>query len=395
MNPWRGLDGLPREVWILCGATLINRMGMMVLPFLVVYLTHAMGYTAERAGTVLMCYGLAAFMTAPFSGRLSDRIGPLRVMQISLLMSGAMLFFYPMVQGYVILLIATFVWATISEAFRPASLAIITDSVRPEQRKAAFALNRLAINLGMSVGPALGGFLFQSSYEWLFLVDGATSVIAGLVLVFAPLSASRVHHDAQAKTRTGIALRDTKLLYFLPAILPVMIIFFQHESAMPLYMVRDLGLSASVYGMMFTLNTVIIILLEVPLNIATAHVSHRVMLALGAFLTGAGFGAMQFADSSLWIAATVVVWTFGEMVLLPGAATYMSEIAPPERRGEYMGLFQMTFSLAFAMSAWVGPMLLDQYGGSVLWSVMFIAGCISTLMLLRIRPAEVRVASES
>ncbi len=384
MNPWRGLGGLPREVWILCSATLINRMGMMVLPFLVVYLTSAFGYTAERAGTVLMCYGLAAFIAAPFSGRLSDRIGPLLVMRISLLASGAMLFIYPMVRGYTGILIATFLWAVMNEAFRPAALAIITDSVRADRRKAAFAVNRLAINLGMSIGPALGGFLFQFSPEWLFAVDGATSVIAGMLLVLVPWNDVRAHRHAQAKAQTTAALRDAKLLYFLPAILPVMIIFFQHESAMPLYMVRDLGLAASTYGLMFTLNTVIIILLEVPLNIATAHIPHRTMLAIGAFLTGAGFGAMQFAESAWLVAATVVVWTFGEMVLLPGASAYMSDIAPPERRGEYMGLFQMTFSLAFALSAWVGPVLLEQYGGSVLWTAMFFAGCVSTLMFLGI-----------
>ncbi|MFN0157784.1 MAG: MDR family MFS transporter [Bacteroidota bacterium] len=390
MNPWRGLGVLPRDIWILCSATLINRMGVMVLPFLVVYLTTVLGYTAEEAGTILMCYGLAAFVTAPFSGKLSDKIGPLLVMKLSLLITGLVLFLYPLAQSRAVLVIITVLWAAISEAFRPAALAIITDSVTVDQRKAAFALNRLAINLGMSIGPALGGFLFLYSYELLFWVNGSTTILSGLVLVFVPLTVRHSTHEEHQKTQSGIALRDTTLLYFLAAMLPAMIIFFQHEAAMPIYMVRDLGLSTSVLGMMFSVNTVIIILLEVPLNLAMTNVSHRTNLALGAFLTGAGFGAMMFVSDPIGIAATVVVWTFGEMILLPSAATYMSEIAPPERRGEYMGLFQMTFSLAFALSAWVGPMLLDQYGGSILWSVMFLVGCVSTFMLLRVaQPAAV------
>jgi predicted MFS family arabinose efflux permease len=109
------------------------------------------------------------------------------------------------------------------------------------------------------------------------------------------------------------------------------------------------------------------------------------MLAVGAFLVGTGFGGMMFASDAFGIAITVVVWTFGEMILLPGAAAYMAEISPVERRGEYMGAFQMTFSLAFALSGWLGTLVLDEFGGVALWSGTFAAGVISAVMLLRIK----------
>ena len=171
MNPWRGIGRLPKEVWVLCGTTLINRMGTMGLPFLVVYLTNSQGYSATQAGLVFSIYGAAAFVAAPFSGRLSDAIGPLRVMKLSLWFSGVILILYPLAQVFSVVIVATICWSVITEAFRPAALSIISDIVEPDQRKVAFSANRLAANLGMSIGPALGGFLLLYSFPLIFWVD--------------------------------------------------------------------------------------------------------------------------------------------------------------------------------------------------------------------------------
>ncbi|MCG3120663.1 MAG: Multidrug resistance protein MdtH [bacterium] len=392
MNPWRGLRALPREVWILAFVTFINRTGMMALPFLVLYLTQNLGYAATTAGFVITLYGLGAMVAAPFSGKLSDRIGPFRLMTISLLLSGVILLLFPLATQLPAILCLTLLWAMIGEAFRPASLAAITGIVAPDQRKAAYALNRLAINLGMSIGPAAGGFLLLISYPLIFWVDGATALLAGTILAFArvqdkssaaatPLSVSEV---PAAPTPRRVALTDTRLLFFLLAIVPVVIVFFQHESTLPLFLVGDLLLPESAFGILFTLNTLLIVLIEVPLNLAMAHWSHRRTLTLGALLLGIGFGATALATGLLSAAISVSIWTFGEMVFLPGAVAYMGEIAPAERRGEYMGLYQMTFSLGFTLSGVIGTALFERFGSTVLWSVMLVAGIVSAIALWRV-----------
>src|SRR5947208_7333339 len=96
LNPWRGLSGLPREIWLLFATNLINRAGMMVLPFLVVYLTRELHFTAGQAGVAFAMYGAAAIFAAMISGPLSDRIGALPIMRASLLMSGIVLFLFPL-----------------------------------------------------------------------------------------------------------------------------------------------------------------------------------------------------------------------------------------------------------------------------------------------------------
>src|SRR4029079_2369979 len=115
INIWRSLKGLPRGVWILSAATLINRSGTMVLPFLVLYLTQELNFSAPRAGFVLAIYGAGSMIAAPLSGRLSDRLGPMPVMRASLVMSGILLFVFPFFRTFGEVLIVTFVWAIVTD----------------------------------------------------------------------------------------------------------------------------------------------------------------------------------------------------------------------------------------------------------------------------------------
>lgn len=132
MNPWKGLKNIPRSVWLISFATLINRSGSMVLPYLVLYLTKELKISASLSGVVLATYGAGAFITAPFVGKLSDRIGSLRVMKISLFATGIILFLYSFVERCYFVIGVTLVWSFINEAFRPANLSLISMETQPE-----------------------------------------------------------------------------------------------------------------------------------------------------------------------------------------------------------------------------------------------------------------------
>lgn len=390
MNPWRGLRGLPREVWVIAGATLINRAGTMVLPFLVLYLTQELSFSAEQAGLTLIVYGIGALITAPLSGRLSDKIGALRIMKSSLFISGVILLVFPFARSLGAVLAITAAWAIASEAVRPASMAIISSLVLPAQRKAVFALNRLVINLGMSVGPAVAGFLALLSFRVLFIVDGTTSVLSAVVLTLMlrkPVSQTAIDGTAEPllkPARRFGALADRRLLYFLAAVLPVELVLFQPEGAMPLFLIRDLGFAASTFGLLLAINAVVIIFVEVPLNTAMQHWPHQRAMALGAFLFAAGFGALAFTKSMAAVGATVVVWTFGEMILFPSGSAYVADIAPSDRVGTYMGLYTMTFSAAFMIGPWLGLFVMERMGARVLWCAALATGLISAAMLLKV-----------
>jgi predicted MFS family arabinose efflux permease len=385
LRHWKDLRRLPQGMWVLFTTTLTNRSGAMVMPFLVLYLTQSLNFSVSRAGSVLLFYGLGAIVAGPAAGMLSDRVGPVRLMRASLFLSGLVMLAYPLAKTYAAVAAISAVLAAVNESFRPASMAFMAATVPPPQRKAAFALYRLAINLGMSVGPAIGGFLAAVSFRYLFFVNGATSIAAGIVLVASGLKVEAgAVSPGTARYTWPRAHLDGRFLFFLLALLPVMLIFFQHLSAMSLWIVRDHGLPESAFGLLFSINTLLIVALEVPLNAATAHWEHRRTLTLGAILAGAGFGAMALASTFWSFALTVVIWTFGEMFIFPSAAAYVADVSAPERVGEYSGLFAMTFSLAYSVGPWAGTIVLDRFGGRVLWAGTFVLGLIAAAMISRL-----------
>ncbi len=390
-HPWSGLKNIPRNIWILAIGSLINRVGMMVLPFIALYAVEKLEVSIAESGLVLACFGAGAFISAPYAGKLSDRIGSLRLMIASLFASGIFLFFYSFVTSYITFLILSFVWAIISEAFRPASMSFISQEITSDGRKTAYALNRLAINLGMSIGPALGGILSTINFSLLFYVDGITSIAAGAFLLFSGIKVTQseiivVEEKEKPKEVEKPSVFNNKMfIYFLLALIPVEIVFFQHIGALPLFMVEDLGFLKSTFGLVMAINTVLIILIEVPLNDAMRKWKHWKSLSIGAMLAAAGFGILIFAEGMFLIIISVIIWTFGEMILFPAASDYVAEISPKEKIGEYMGYFQMTFSLSFILGPLIGTKLLEDFGAQLLWGLIFIFGIISAILMLKLK----------
>ena len=390
-NPYSGLKNIPKNIWILATATLINRSGTMVLPFIALYANQVLNASKSDAGLVLAAYGIGAFITAPFAGRLSDKIGALRLMTISLFLTGTFLFLYSFVTSFNLFLGLTFVWAILSEAFRPASMAFISDEITSDRRKTAFALQRLAINLGMSIGPVIGGILSTINFHLLFYINGLTALAAGTFLSLSHFERHKATEqepeatEHQTEHKRVKVLGDRRLLYFLLALIPVEIVFFQHIGALPLFIVSDLGFSNAVFGFLTAVNTVLIIFIEVPLNDSMRNWDDRKSIGFGALLSGVGFGLMAFTNTIPPIVFLIVIWTFGEMIFFPSAGEYIAKIAPEKQRGEYMGYFQMSFSFAFMVGPWLGTTALDLYGPFNLWIGCLVFGLISTVMMLRLK----------
>ena len=385
-NIWKSLRGLPRDVWVIAITTLVNRAGTMVLPFLVLYLTRKLGFSAPRAGFALAVYGAGSIISSPIAGRLTDLIGPLPIMRASLIGTGILLLIFPFIDSYEGVIALTLAWAIVSEAFRPANLAMIAEVAPQAQLKSAYALSRLAINLGMSIGPAAAGFIAARSFEWIFVVDGVTTLFAGALLLATPFSGGQRVRKSDETTEMEAfrprILGDRRMLLFLSGIFLVAVVFFQHEGALPLFLVEDLRLSPAFYGLLFTINTLMIVFIEVPLNAATAHWPHRRGLAIGALLFAVGSGAFVFAAGPLIVILAIVVWTFGEMLLFPQASAFVAEIAPPERRGQYMGAYSLAFNLAFAVAPWAGTATFAAFGSKVLWIGVFAVGLVSAAFML-------------
>ena len=162
MNPYKGLKGLPHDMWALFFTSLINRSGTMVIPFLALYLTKKIGVSPTEAGTALLVYGAAAFIAAPLTGKLSDKLGALKVMKFALFGSGVLFFAFSFITNYNWILVATFFLAAVNESFRPANLSLITEIVAPSQRTNGFCVKSSCNKCGNE---------YWSCYRRIFNID--------------------------------------------------------------------------------------------------------------------------------------------------------------------------------------------------------------------------------
>jgi predicted MFS family arabinose efflux permease len=383
--------GLSRTVWVLGLASLVNRSGTMVLPFMSLYLTRKLGFSILGAGRVLSLYGLGAIAGSFLGGMLSDRVGPLRVLVASLGLTGVGFLVLSRLHTQLGVCLAMLVLSVVQECFRPALFTAVGQGSEPEVRTRSLALVRLAVNLGMTVGPAVGGLLAVRHYELLFVVDAATCWAAALVLAMAaPLGGPR-REETGAAGAPASPWRDGPYLAFLGVMVVLGTVFFQITSTMPLYFREHYHLAEDGIGLLLAINTVIIVAVEMLLLRAVEHHDHVALAGLGCLLVCTGFGLLPLGSSPAFAALTVVVWTAGEMLSLPFTNSVASNRAPASAGGRYMGAYSLAFSVAFVLAPAVGTAVYQGYGPGVLWAgvggvgVFLLAACLVLAPRLRRR----------
>jgi predicted MFS family arabinose efflux permease len=369
-NTYReAFSGLSRSVWLLSVASLINRAGTMVMPFLLLFLIEKRGFTTTQAGQTLALYGVAAMFASYFGGRLCDRFGPLRMMKGSLLLTGLSFWVLGQVQGRLAISAMVLVLALVGEVFRPANLSALSAASDPGERTRSIALMRLAVNAGMAVGPSVGGVLAAFSYGWLFWVDGATSILAAGLLFFAfpgERAAAPAVHSA-ARIRAGSPFRDLPTLALLGMMFLLSVVVFQVTGTFPLSL-RDLyGFSEARIGVTLAANTVIIILFEMVLIHSLARRDPLKVAGLGSFLFCAGLALLPFGSGFAYVIFTVAIWTVGEMLSFPLLTSAVAARAPEETRGAYMGLLNFSFAAGFVVAPLVGTWVYQHLGARALW----------------------------
>ena len=378
-NPWRGLSGLPRSVKAICVAGLINRAGTMVLPYIAVWLIESRGFTPGEAGFAASCYGLGTLVAAPLGGRLADRFGAVAVMRVGLAVAGSLVLLVPLFGPRWALYCVLFVWAAFGELFRPANLVALSTLVPAEDRRVALSAGRLSVNLGMAIGPALGGVLIGLSYWLLFIVDGATSLAAAVWLWLVVRTDTQKQMDRGNSSAVGPL--DFRLLYFLFAFLPLGLVFVQHSTVLLLFLVQDLHKTKALYGFLMTINTLLIVFTEVRLTTALRSWRASRALPLAAVLLGLGFLPLAFHPSMWMVIGGWVVWTAGEMIALPAGAAYVAELAPEGGMGRYLGAYQTMMSGVFAVGPWLGTLAFAHWGSFVLWIGTFALALLSAVLL--------------
>ncbi len=383
-------SGLTREVWLIALIYLVNRCGEMVIPFMSLYITQELGWTKSQAGVVLTCFGLGALVGSNIGGYLTDRIGNFKVMAISLFGTAVgftcIMFFtsFYTLSGWL------FITALFSSAFSPAAFGAVSVYGNKENAARGYSLLRMAINLGVAIGPAIGGFVASAySYNWLFMLDGLTCALAGVVLflVLSHINEPPKHLSKEATPSDYSPYKDTRLILFLFFNLINMIAFFQIIFAVPVYFREELLLNEFWIGVFFTVNGLLIFTCEMPLvYLIEKKDSYLLPMALGAIAIGLSFLSLNiFAIPIIAIAAYSLLIAFGEIINFPLIPTLAMRQSDDKSQGKTMGLVSMMFAFAFTFAPIMGLPVVEKVG---FYNYFFLAcafSVVSGICLLMMR----------
>jgi MFS family permease len=371
---------LPRAYWLLFFGTLINRIGGFVVPFLTLYLTNQRGIPIAQAGLVVSLFGAGSFLAQLIGGELTDRFGRKPVLTISFLIAPIFVILLGFVRDLWIIALSTFLVGIFTDLHRPAVSAAVADIVPSEDRPRAYGYIYWAINFGAAVAPVLAGLLAAYSYIYLFLGDGLTTLLFGLIVLFGfretrPKEAA--HHAAHASPseRFQQLKRAPVLLWFSFITLFFGIIYMQGNVTLPIDM-QSHGLGPEKYGLAIAANGILIVFLTIPISNMAVKWPRFETISIAVIFSAIGFGFTAFANSFPLFVVSVVIWTIGEIAATSVAPSIIADLAPIELRGVYQGIFGSAWGLSFFIGPILGSWIYQSFGAATLWAGCFLLGLI-------------------
>ncbi|MEO9965826.1 MAG: MFS transporter [Reichenbachiella sp.] len=383
-------QGLSREIWLLSVITFINRAGTMVVPFLSLYLTSSLGYSLSQVGWVMTAFGSGSIFGSWLGGKLTDKIGYYKVMLVSLIGSGAVFIAVQYLTDFWSLITGIFVLMVIADMFRPAMYVSIRAYSKPENNTRSVTLIRLAINLGFSFGPAVGGAIIATlTYGTLFWIDGITCLFAAMLLLVLlnEKDGTPIQEKSQKDVKQQSAYTDVSYLVFLFVVFITALVFLQMFATVPLYYKTVHQMSEGQIGWLISLNGMIIFLFEMPLIswLERIRLSKPTILWIGTLILGLGFWVFNFSDWGGILIISMVFITVGEMLVFPFANSFAMERSQKGKAGEYMALFPIAFSVAHIIGPNMGMQLIENYGYNFTWSVVFAVSVLGLLLCYYLR----------
>jgi len=361
-------SNIQRNIWVLSVVMFINRSGSMVLLFTSLYLTKELHFTIAEAGFTLGFYGIGSVLGSYAGGWLTDRYSFYSIMFYSLIFSGLIL---------LLLLIATtpffissviFIYAFVSDIFRPANSKAIAAYSSPENRTRSVSLVRLAINLGFSVGPAIGGFVaLYLGYKLLFVLDAFTS-LAAAALLFLYLPKKDVEqtrrNDSTIKESSLSAYKDIPYLFFILLVAIYGICFFQLFASVPQYFDKICGYNEDTIGLLLGLNGLLVVLIEMPLvtQLEKKKKTFRFII-IGVLCLPVSFLILKLGEGLLLpaIAYTLII-TLSEIYAMPFMMNYSLSRPTKERQGQYSALYSIAYGISNIIAPVLGLGIANRFG---------------------------------
>lgn len=392
--------GLPKSIYVIFCATVINRFGDFVIPFLTIYLTSKIGLSTAIAGGIVTLSALVGIPASIISGKLADEIGRKKVYLFSQFMAALFLLPCAFTENHVIIIISILISTFFNRAVSSPLDAIIMDILPPEKRQQGFSLKYLGINIGVAVGPIVAGVLFNKHLPLLFIGDALTSLAAMLMVwkYVDEVNPEKMKESAYTEdekedkgSTISILLKRPQILMFMALSIAYSFVYSQYSFSLPLTLESVFATESSkVFGILMSVNAFTVILCTAVTTAVTRRNKPIINTALAGIAYAVGFGMIGIIHSYSMFIISTVIWTIGEILSVTNNGVYLANNSPSNYRARINAANSLSHALGSALSSTVAGMLIQNIGLKYIWPLAFIIAAAGAVGMFGISVYENR-----
>ena len=367
------IERYPRQFWLIAGIMMLAwTFHSMLWPYLLIYSSEKLTQPLTAVAGLLTINAAVGMVTTFLGGAIADRFGRKWVMAISFLFCAVSWYFFQLADtvGYFIALMA--LNGATTPLYRLAADSMMADLIPSEKRIEAYSILRMGNNLGVALGPAIGGFIAAASYSLSFTITGVGLLVCGvLVILFSgeTIPQTRPGLPQETKSLGGYThmFHDRPFLTLIGAFTLNRISSAMIWLMLGIYVKTNFGINEGLYGFIPTTNALMVVFFQVLTTNWVKKHDPRWMLVLGSAFYGVALLGVAFGKGfwAFWLC--MVIATIGEMIAVPTSTTTAAALAPNEMRGRYMGVYTLTSGIGSGVGPLAGGVLSDTLGPRATW----------------------------
>ena len=377
------------KYWTLVLASFIDRLGgALIFPFFALYVTERFDVGMVEVGKLFAIFAISGMAGSVLGGALTDKFGRRTILLFGLVFSALGSVLMGLVDRLSLFFILAAVVGVLGDIAGPAHQAMVADLVPAEEKRAeAYGVLRVAANLAVAIGPAIGGLLATRwSYLLLFILDAITSLAMAVIVVFSlpetkPEPVVGQEKESLLKTFSGYyrVTKDAVFMAFMLASILMVMVYTQMNSTLSVFL-RDVhGVSASGFGYILSLNAGMVVLFQFWVTRKIGKKPPMLVMAVGTGFYLVGFLMYGFVSQYVLFLLAMVIITIGEMLVVPVSNSVVANLAPAAMRGRYMAVSGFSYIIPFAIGPLAAGYIMDQYDPNWVWYGCGILAAVAVL----------------
>ncbi len=399
---------LPRSIYILFLARIIHSIGNFVFPFLAIFFTRTLMFSEQKAGFFIMLATAAKIPGLLLGGKLSDILGRKHVFIAFSSLSAFFILSCLVVSQQEMIPWLLALSAVFNGANYPALNAMVADLTNPGNRKAAYSLLYLGMNIGFAIGPLIAGFLYNRYLKLLFIGDVVTTMISVLLVFYyiketipgkERIQDSMIFGQSSEKAEQGdiwkVLLTRPYLIIFTFIFTLYSFVYVQNEFTLPLQMIKIFGEKGPQYfGTIMTVNGIVVIFLTMIIISLTRRIEPILNVSIAGILYAFGFGIIYFSKNLVLFSVSTILWTLGEIMASTYSDVYIINHTPMTHRGRFSAIIHILIGSGFIFGPYLAGMFISHYEVEKIWPVVFILAIASSFLMYLVYYFENRSRTE-